>query len=57
MAQSPPVWRLDQIVRHFVSDAMSQTGGHQQKAADLLGISVRTLSRKLKIYSAEQFAD
>jgi DNA-binding protein Fis len=57
MADSSPVWRLDQIVRDFVSGAMTQTSGHQQKAADLLGISVRTLSRKLKMYSAEQLAD
>ena len=30
--------------------AYAKTGRHQQKAADVLGISRRTLSRKLKLY-------
>ena len=32
---------------------LAQTNGHQQKAAELLGISRRTLSRKLKLYGRE----
>jgi DNA-binding protein Fis len=30
-----------------------KTNGHQQRAAELLGISRRTLSRKLKLYGTE----
>ena len=31
---------------------LAQTNGHQQKAAAKLGISRRTLSRKLKVYDS-----
>ncbi len=41
---------LDGVERHAILVALGQTGGHHQKAADLLGISRRTLSRKLKAY-------
>ena len=41
---------LGAIERHTIMRVLEQTNGHQQKAADLLGISSRTLSRKLKIY-------
>jgi len=41
---------LDGMERHAIIDALRQTGGHCQQAADLLGISRRTLSRKLKLY-------
>lgn len=41
---------LDGLERQTILDALERTAGHHQKAADLLGISRRTLSRKLKIY-------
>jgi transcriptional regulator with PAS, ATPase and Fis domain len=45
---------LDGIERHAIQEALGRTGGHHQKAADLLGISRRTLSRKLKTYRMQQ---
>jgi transcriptional regulator with PAS, ATPase and Fis domain len=42
--------RLDGVERETILDALERTAGHQQRAADLLGISRRTLSRKLKSY-------
>jgi transcriptional regulator with PAS, ATPase and Fis domain len=41
---------LDDIERQAILEALGRTGGHHQKAAELLGISRRTLSRKLKAY-------
>jgi transcriptional regulator with PAS, ATPase and Fis domain len=45
---------LDGIERHAILEALGRTGGHHQKAADLLGISRRTLSRKLKTYRMQE---
>ena len=36
--------------RQMILEVLSRTGGHHGKAAGLLGISTRTLSRKLKVY-------
>ena len=44
---------LDGIERRMIMKVLAQTNGHQQRAAELLGISRRTLSRKLKIYETE----
>jgi two-component system response regulator AtoC len=41
---------LEGMERKMIFDALHSTNGHQQKAAAKLGISRRTLSRKLKIY-------
>jgi len=41
---------LDEMERRMVFDALQKTGGHRQRAADLLGISRRTLTRRLKVY-------
>jgi transcriptional regulator with PAS, ATPase and Fis domain len=41
---------LDQLEKQIVFDALERCGGHQGKAAQLLGISRRTLLRKLKLY-------
>ncbi|MBI5084887.1 MAG: sigma-54-dependent Fis family transcriptional regulator [Acidobacteria bacterium] len=41
---------LDVIERQAILNVLGQTNGHRQRAADLLGISRRTLSRKLKQY-------
>lgn len=44
--------RLDDMEQELVFKALEQTGGRQDRAAVLLGISRRTLIRKLKLYSA-----
>lgn len=41
---------LNDLEQRTIYRVLAQTGGHQQKAADLLGISRRTLLRKLKQY-------
>jgi transcriptional regulator with PAS, ATPase and Fis domain len=51
---SNSVLALDGIERDAIMEALGRTGGHHQKAADLLGISRRTLSRKLKTYRLQQ---
>ncbi len=56
-AGAPPpsdVASLEGMERRMIFDALAATGGHQQRAAARLGISRRTLSRKLKIYEAER---
>jgi DNA-binding NtrC family response regulator len=47
---------LEGMEQRMIFDALAATGGHQQQAAARLGISRRTLTRKLKIYSGEQSA-
>jgi transcriptional regulator with PAS, ATPase and Fis domain len=44
---------LDGLEQHTIFKVLAQTGGHQQKAADILGISRRTLIRKLKLYRGD----
>jgi len=45
---------LEEVERRMIFQALDRTGGQQGKAAESLGISRRTLSRKLKIYSAKE---
>jgi two-component system, NtrC family, response regulator AtoC len=47
-------WSLDGLEQQTIFRVLAQTGGHQQKAADLLGISRRTLIRKLKLYRSSE---
>jgi two-component system response regulator HydG len=49
-----PGTSLDGMERRMIMKVLEQTGGHHQHAADLLGISRRTLSRKLKLYRVEE---
>ncbi len=44
---------LDGLEKRAILDALAATGGHQSQAAARLGISRRTLSRKLKVYESE----
>lgn len=44
---------LESLEKRAILEALSATGGHQQKAAVRLGISRRTLNRKLKLYRPE----
>jgi two-component system response regulator HydG len=43
-------WTLGQLERAYLLAVLEQTGGHQAKAAEILGIDRRTLYRKLKEY-------
>jgi DNA-binding NtrC family response regulator len=42
---------LPELEKNAIAKALRQTGGHQQRAATVLGISRRTLQRKIKSYS------
>jgi DNA-binding NtrC family response regulator len=44
---------LQDLERDAILEALRKTGGHCEQAAGLLGISRRTLSRKLKLYGPE----
>jgi transcriptional regulator with PAS, ATPase and Fis domain len=48
-----PTANLDGMEKNTILRVLAQTNGHQQRAAELLGISRRTLSRKLKLYGRE----
>jgi DNA-binding NtrC family response regulator len=43
------------IERQAILETLERTGGHRAKAADLLGIGLRTLQRKLKEYKDDGF--
>ena len=47
---------IEEIERATIHRAMAQTRGNRTQAAELLGISLRTLQRKLKEYG-DEFAD
>ena len=49
-----PLTPLNEMERSLIMRTLNQTEGHQQRAAELLGISRRTLSRKLKAYAFGQ---
>jgi two-component system response regulator AtoC len=48
---SMPVGNLDSMEEQMIMRALERSGGHRGQAADQLGISRRTLSRKLKEYN------
>ena len=50
-AASMPVGNLESMEEQMIIRALERSGGHRGQAADQLGISRRTLSRKLKEYS------
>ncbi len=50
-------YSLEDLEQHTIFRVLNQTNGHQQKAAELLGISRRTLIRKLKLYRSGARAD
>lgn len=52
-AAIPHSLRIDDMEQELVRKALEQTGGRQDHAAELLGISRRTLIRKLKLYAAK----
>src|SRR5580698_8827571 len=48
---SLPIGNLDSMEEQMIIKALERTGGHRTLAAEQLGISRRTLSRKLKEYN------
>jgi DNA-binding NtrC family response regulator len=46
--------RLEKMEKDLIFETLRGTSGHQQKAARVLGISRRTLSRKLRSYSLQK---
>jgi DNA-binding NtrC family response regulator len=48
-----PGTHLDNLEKNAILEILTQTGGHQERAAQMLGISRRTLYRKLKNYSPD----
>ncbi len=48
---------LEELEKQTILRSLAQTGGHQGKAAEQLGISRRTLSRKLKLYNLNNGRD
>jgi DNA-binding NtrC family response regulator len=53
VAESAAVANLESIEKRAILEALDASGGHQQRAAAQLGISRRTLNRKLKLYQPE----
>jgi DNA-binding NtrC family response regulator len=51
------IFSLERIEREMIFKALAESNGHHQKAAGLLGISRRTLSRKLKLYGATELLE
>ena len=45
---------LNKMEKDLIMEALKGTSGHQQKAARVLGISRRTLSRRLRSYSLQK---
>jgi transcriptional regulator with PAS, ATPase and Fis domain len=48
-----PLGNLDNMEEQMIIRALEQTGGHRARAAEQLGISRRTLSRKLREYKID----
>ena len=48
---SMPIGNLDSMEEQMIIRALERSGGHRSQAAEQLGISRRTLSRKLKEYN------
>ena len=49
-----PNSNLAETEKHLILDALSRSSGNQEKAAQLLGISARTIRRKLGRYKKEE---
>jgi len=50
VVESAVAVNLESIEKRAIIEALNASGGHQQRAAKQLGISRRTLNRKLKLY-------
>jgi len=50
--QTGPGTTIPEMERHLIISTLTQVGGNRTKAAELLGISIRTLRNKLNEYKA-----
>ena len=57
MRDSAAVLTMDELERRAILDALERTGGNRTQAAELLGIGLRTLQRKLKEYKVAGYTD
>ena len=48
---------MDEIERRAILEALAKTGGNRTQAAEMLGIGLRTLQRKIKEYRMAGKAD
>lgn len=48
---------MDEIEKEAISKTLTETGGNKKQAAEMLGIGVRTLYRKLESYSWQNKSD
>lgn len=48
---------MAEIERQAILETLGRTSGHRARAADILGIGLRTLQRKLKEYKGEGFVE
>lgn len=55
--QEPRGGLLEAAERELILRALEEAGGHHERAARKLGISTRTLSRKLKLYMQERIGE
>jgi len=53
----PETATMDEIERRAILQALERTGGNRTQAAEMLGIGLRTLQRKLKEYKVAGYAD
>ena len=52
--ESAPTHRLDKLEQTVIINALAQADGRRNRAAEMLGISRRTLIRRLKVYGVNQ---
>jgi two-component system, NtrC family, response regulator len=50
-----PARTMEEIERQAILETLARTGGHRARAADVLGIGLRTLQRKLKDYRGQGY--
>ncbi|MEX0322895.1 MAG: sigma-54-dependent transcriptional regulator [Puniceicoccaceae bacterium] len=50
-------WTLESMERRLVLQSLKQTDGNRTKAAEMMGISIRTLFNKLNQYKKKGFSD
>jgi two-component system, NtrC family, response regulator HydG len=56
-AAEPETATMEEIERRAILQALERTGGNRTQAAEMLGIGLRTLQRKLKEYKVAGYAD
>lgn len=46
---------LDDVEKYFITRVLDHVGGNRTQAAATLGISIRTLQRRLKTYNMQKY--